>query len=102
MSADLFDNEWSLMVAGLGVDALIQAGLIKKEDYDLATEILGEETFVRLVGGDRPSPAPAWIFLDGWNQGFNKVRCTELIRDHSNFDLQEAKRTTDNILEGRR
>ena len=91
-----------MMVSELGVDALVHAGLIRKEDYPLAAEIVAEEIFVRLVGGERPTPAPAWIFIEGWNIGFNKVRCTELIHENSNLELADSRRITDAVLEGRR
>jgi len=45
---------WSEKVAGLGVDMLVDHGLIKKEDFERATSIVAEEIRVRLVIGDYP------------------------------------------------
>jgi len=47
-------KSWSERVAGLGVDVLIDNGLIKKEDCDRATKIVAEEILVRLSLGDCP------------------------------------------------
>ena len=48
------DKSWCEMVAGLGVDELVQCGL---EDFEKATEIVAEEILIRLSMGDYP-PVP--------------------------------------------
>jgi len=40
------------------------------------------------------------IVLCGWNQGFNKVGLTKLIRAESGLTLKSAKGITDAVLEG--
>jgi hypothetical protein len=40
------------------------------------------------------------IVLRGWNQGFNKVGLTKLLRAELGFPLERAKATTDAVLEG--
>jgi hypothetical protein len=49
-------ESWCKMVAGLGVDTLIDYGLIRAEDFDQATAIVAEEILLRLVIGDYPPP----------------------------------------------
>ena len=49
-------EEWSRDVAELGVDELVDAGLIRKEDFDRAAAIVAEEIHVRLALGDYPPP----------------------------------------------
>jgi hypothetical protein len=49
-------ESWSKMVAELGVDILIDYGLIKVEDFEQATAIVAYEILVRLVIGDYPPP----------------------------------------------
>lgn len=49
---------WSKSVAALGVDALIDHGLIRREDFEKATAIIAEEIHVRLCVGDYPSHVP--------------------------------------------
>ena len=40
------------------------------------------------------------IVLCGWNQGFNKVGLTKLLRAEPGFTLKCAKAVTDAVLEG--
>lgn len=47
---------WCDSVAGLGVDMLVDHGLIKKEDFEKASAIVAEEILVRLSIGDYPPP----------------------------------------------
>jgi hypothetical protein len=47
-------KEWSVSVAGLAVDALLDHGLIKKADFERAAEIAAEEIHIRLTMGDYP------------------------------------------------
>jgi hypothetical protein len=47
---------WSNRVAGLAVDALTTAQIIKKEDFERAVDIVSEEIYVRLCLGDAPPP----------------------------------------------
>ncbi|MGC9505238.1 hypothetical protein [Baaleninema sp.] len=54
MSAKQTKKSWSQNVASLGVDMLVDNGLIKKEDFELATEIVAEEIWVRLTMEDYP------------------------------------------------
>jgi hypothetical protein len=54
MSTEDTITTWSEKVAGLGVDILVDHGLIKKEDFERATSIVAEEIRVRLAIGDYP------------------------------------------------
>jgi hypothetical protein len=56
MSTKETQISWSEKVAGLGVDMLVDHGLIKKQDFDRATGIVAEEIRVRLAIGDYPPP----------------------------------------------
>jgi hypothetical protein len=47
-------NSWSRTVAALALDALVDHGLLKREDFDAALEIAAEEIRIRLVMGDYP------------------------------------------------
>ena len=47
-------TSWSEKVAALGVDALVDQGLIKKADFQRASSIVAEEIRVRLAVGDYP------------------------------------------------
>jgi hypothetical protein len=51
-------TEWSEHVAALGVDTLVDHGLIRKEDFEKATAIVAEEINVRLCLNDYPSHFP--------------------------------------------
>jgi hypothetical protein len=48
------DKEWSVAVAGLAADALVDSGLIKAGDLEKASEVIAEEILVRLSLNDRP------------------------------------------------
>jgi len=50
--------EWSRGVADLVIDALIDAGLVRREDFNQAVEIAAEEINVRLCLNDYPPPQP--------------------------------------------
>lgn len=50
-------KEWCEIVAGLGVDMLVDHGLLQKEDFEKATSIVAEEILVRLSIGDYPPSA---------------------------------------------
>jgi len=52
-------KSWSEDVAALGVDMLVDHGLIRKEDFERATKIVAEEILVRLSLGDYPPPEEA-------------------------------------------
>jgi hypothetical protein len=56
MSTEDTITAWSEKVAELGVDMLVDHGLIKKEDFQRATSIVAEEIRVRLAIGDYPPP----------------------------------------------
>jgi hypothetical protein len=45
---------WSGMIADLAVDALVDAKLLKKEDFEAAAKIVATEIEVRLALGDLP------------------------------------------------
>ncbi|HMT08052.1 MAG TPA: hypothetical protein PKA82_08615 [Pyrinomonadaceae bacterium] len=45
---------WSERVAGLSVDALVDAGIVSKEDFDSAIDIVREEIYIRLIIDDTP------------------------------------------------
>ncbi len=49
-------KSWSDKVAIFAVDALVDAALVKKDDFDQAVEIVAEEILVRLSLGDYPPP----------------------------------------------
>ena len=49
-------KSWSHAKAELAVDALVDAGLIRVEDFDRAVAVVAEEIFVRLILGDYPPP----------------------------------------------
>ena len=49
-------KSWSEGVAVLAVDALLDAGLVKREDSDPAVSTVAEEMLVRLALGDYPPP----------------------------------------------
>ena len=50
-------RQWCDMVAVLGVDALVDAGLVAKGNFEEAAGIIAEEVFVRLCLRDYP-PIP--------------------------------------------
>jgi hypothetical protein len=50
-------RQWCEKVAPLGVDALVDAGLVAKEEFTRASDIVAEELFVRLCLRDYP-PLP--------------------------------------------
>jgi hypothetical protein len=54
MSADDTLESWSEKVAALGVDVLVDNGLIQKADFERATSIVAEEIRIRLAIGDYP------------------------------------------------
>ena len=45
---------WTERIAGLAVDALLTAKVLKGEDFERAVSIVEEEVRVRLVMGDWP------------------------------------------------
>ena len=47
-------DEWSKRVATLAVDALVDHGIVKREDFEIALEIAAEEIRIRLVMNDYP------------------------------------------------
>ncbi len=47
-------SDWSEKVASLAVDRLVDAGLVKKEDFGSAVALAAEEIRVRLTLGDYP------------------------------------------------
>ncbi len=49
-------ESWSEKVAALGVDVLVDNGLIQKADFERATSIVAEEIRIRLAMGDYPPP----------------------------------------------
>ena len=54
MSAEDTLESWSEKVAALGVDVLVDNGLIQKADFERATSIVAEEIRIRLALGDYP------------------------------------------------
>jgi hypothetical protein len=48
-------KEWSDHVSGIAVDALVDAGLVARKDFDAASTIVAEEVFIRLIIGDKPA-----------------------------------------------
>ena len=53
MTDDEIDFAWSKSAAELAADALVDAGLLTKADFDRAQNIIMEELRVRLALGDR-------------------------------------------------
>ncbi|HEX6624728.1 MAG TPA: hypothetical protein VF064_13530 [Pyrinomonadaceae bacterium] len=49
-------KSWSQAKAELAVDALVDAGLVRAEDFERAVAIVAEEILVRLLLGDYPPP----------------------------------------------
>ena len=49
-------QSWSKGVANVIAYELLCCNLIKKEDFDDAIEVIGEEIFVTLICGDYPPP----------------------------------------------
>ena len=47
-------KSWSDRVAGIAVDALLTAKIVKKEDFERAVGIVSEEIYVRLCLEDTP------------------------------------------------
>jgi hypothetical protein len=47
-------ESWCEGRASIAVDALLDANLVRREDFDRAVEIVTEELFVRLIIGDYP------------------------------------------------
>jgi len=47
-------QSWCEKVAALGVDMLVDSGLVKKEDVNKAKAIIAQEIQVRLTMGDYP------------------------------------------------
>lgn len=56
---------WSNEVAELIADAMIDAELISKEQFENAVEVIGEEIFVRLITGDYPPPLKPKLLSEG-------------------------------------
>jgi len=50
-------RSWCEKVAELGVDALVDAGLVAKGEFKNAAAVVAEELFVRLSLGDYPPPS---------------------------------------------
>ncbi|WP_299411573.1 hypothetical protein [Acaryochloris sp. IP29b_bin.148] len=49
------DKDWSDMIGGLTADALLDANIIQKDQFEDACEVIAEEVFVRLCLNDRPT-----------------------------------------------
>ena len=49
-------KKWSNDVVVLAADAMIDAKLISKEQFEESVTVIGEEIFIRLLMGDYPSP----------------------------------------------
>jgi hypothetical protein len=48
------DKPWSLRVAALAVDALVDARIVARADFELALKTVAGEIQVRLALGDKP------------------------------------------------
>ena len=48
------DEAWSLKVAALAADRLLEAGILTKDKFEVATQLIGEEVGMRLALDDRP------------------------------------------------
>jgi hypothetical protein len=49
-------QDWAASVADLAVDALLYAGLVRREQLEIASSIIAEEIFARLCVRDYPPP----------------------------------------------
>jgi hypothetical protein len=49
-------ESWSSAIATLAADALIDGGVISRDQFERATEIIAEEIEIRLICGDYPPP----------------------------------------------
>ena len=49
-------EQWADSVAAIAVDALLDAGLVAREQFEAARAIVAEEVFVRLCVRDYPPP----------------------------------------------
>ena len=49
-------EQWAASVAAIAVDALLDAGLVAREQFETARAIVAEEVFVRLCVNDYPPP----------------------------------------------
>jgi hypothetical protein len=49
-------KEWCDVVASLGIDILLDEGIVKPDDLDRAIAIVSEEIWTRLAMGDLPPP----------------------------------------------
>ncbi len=49
-------EQWAASVAAMAVDALLDAGLVSREQFEAARAIVAEEVFVRLCVRDYPPP----------------------------------------------
>lgn len=58
-------QEGSNEVAELIADAMIDAKLISKEQFEDAVTVISEEIFVRLIIGDYPSPLKPKLLSEG-------------------------------------
>jgi hypothetical protein len=47
-------EQWCESVAALAVDALLDAGLVRREEFEAAKAVVAEEIFVRLCCNDYP------------------------------------------------
>jgi len=56
----IIDREWSKKVAALAVDALIDAELVKRAQFDEALELVAYEIEIRLCMGDKPKSADGY------------------------------------------
>ena len=56
-------QQWSNDVAELAADAMIDAKLITKEQFEESVNVIGVEIFVRLISGDYPPPLKPQLLL---------------------------------------
>lgn len=49
-------KEWSASIASFVVDALLDAGLVQKEDFNDAAAVVAEEIFILLCTNNYPPP----------------------------------------------
>ena len=58
-------QQWSNNVAELAADAMIDANLITKEQFEESVNVVGLEIFVRLISGDYPPPLKPQLLSNG-------------------------------------
>ena len=75
--------DWSESTAAILVDALVESGTVKEEDFEDAVEFVAEELFVLLLVGDYPPPFDAKLLTEGFTLCLNKQSQKDPFRDRN-------------------